>query len=251
MFYILLGGVIEMIDNPKIILPQDPNVRQGLEAKLDEYRGRIAKLAEQNPHITPEQIHSTDAGYKAAIVEELLTTGQVDTNEFSRRLMEMYGSLHVNQFNNAVGVIDDYCKTGGENVIGGTGLNKPKVETNISPKSENLGYEITVEIPGSDNHVFCVDNTGKIRGIYKEGLRHYMSDSELWSDHRGFGKMDGEFKKGGLMSAIDLEGNVLHYKGPIQNLRVLGLRQVDIGQMTSDPYIAGLDRPIWKPNALN
>lgn len=47
----------------------------------------------------------------------------MNTWELSIEMDDTYGTdFSVRDFNNACGVVDDYCKTGGKNVSGGTGL---------------------------------------------------------------------------------------------------------------------------------
>ncbi|MEK7503001.1 MAG: hypothetical protein AAB556_00990 [Patescibacteria group bacterium] len=102
-------------ESPILVLPKDETRKQQLRKKLAEYRGRI------DPSHAPETQMS--AICKTTVLERLLRDGQVKTYDLSLEMAEMYGSgFDVNKFNNACGVIDDYCKTGGQNVSGGTGL---------------------------------------------------------------------------------------------------------------------------------
>jgi|GEM_PF-3523396 len=106
-------------------------------------------------------------------------------------------------------------------------------------KKENIGLEIGVEVSGEKNlYIFCVDNTGKIRGWYEDGFRHYMSDYELWMNGKGLGKMSGDYKKDGLVSALDLDGKPLTENGhEITNLKVKEITEVDIKEMTKNAYM--------------
>lgn len=99
----------------KLLLPDNETRKKQLQIKLFEYKKRIS------PYRAPEMQMSTIC--KISVLERLLKDGQVDTEELSREMFEVYGSgFSVHAFNNACGVIDDYCKTGGKNTHGGTGL---------------------------------------------------------------------------------------------------------------------------------
>ncbi len=118
-----------MTEGPKIVLPEDARLKAKLERKLEEYRGRMSKIKEEgdNKFKHPEllfQINGSYRGacYKASILERLLETGEVNTWDISKELATEYGTFDVQRFNNAAGVIDDYCTTGGKNCSGGTGF---------------------------------------------------------------------------------------------------------------------------------
>lgn len=59
---------------------------------------------------------------KLAVLTELLLEKEVDTYELSLELVKEIPSLNLEYYNRACGVINDYCKTGGSNCRGGTGL---------------------------------------------------------------------------------------------------------------------------------
>ncbi len=105
-----------------LILPNDPVTKEKLEGKLSEYKKRMNKSIEQNPCIAPEAIYCTDVGYKAAIVERLFDKGLVNLSDFAIELQKKYGIINIDDYNNAAGVIDDYCTTGGKNTKDGTGF---------------------------------------------------------------------------------------------------------------------------------
>ena len=64
-----------------------------------------------------------DAIYKVTVLKRLLQDGQVNTYELSLEMAKVHGSsFDVDVFDNACSVIEDYCKTGGANAHGGTGL---------------------------------------------------------------------------------------------------------------------------------
>ena len=106
-------------ESPVIVLPEDEARKQQLRDKLEEYKDRL------HPYRAPELQMSTIC--KIAVVKRLLKDGRVVTWDLSRELATTYGSgFDVNDFSNACGVIEDYCKTGGQNLRGGTGLRAPE-----------------------------------------------------------------------------------------------------------------------------
>ena len=105
--------------SPTIALPTDEARKQQLQDKLEEYRGRM------DPYRAPEMQMGTIC--KIAVLEQLLRDGEVNTFELSLEMSKKYGSgFDHNAFNNACGVVEDYCKTGGQNVSRGTGLRTPE-----------------------------------------------------------------------------------------------------------------------------
>ncbi|MCX6746255.1 MAG: hypothetical protein NTX00_04565, partial [Candidatus Parcubacteria bacterium] len=54
--------------------------------------------------------------YKIAILYELLKVGKVATYELSRKLFTLHGGINSEKFENSCGVIQDYCRTGGQHV---------------------------------------------------------------------------------------------------------------------------------------
>jgi len=115
-----------MEETPKIVLPKDESIKRALEAKLDEYRGRLDRMRKQEPFMHPELFTRANAHsvYKCAILERLLDKGEVDTPAFSLELQKLHGFFDALNYDDAAAVIDDYCMTGGSNVNGGTGLAK-------------------------------------------------------------------------------------------------------------------------------
>lgn len=102
-------------ESPVIILPEDPNRRRQLEAKLEEYKGRLD--SDRHPGLQMRGI------CKKMILERLLRDGQVKTWDFSLELEKTYGPyFDLCDFDMACAVIKDYCETGGANARGGTGL---------------------------------------------------------------------------------------------------------------------------------
>ncbi|MBI1975038.1 MAG: hypothetical protein HYS57_01605, partial [Parcubacteria group bacterium] len=111
----------EATKSPVIVLPDDETRKQQLRDKLTQYKGRV------HPYRAPELQMNMDTICKIAVLERLLCDGQVSTWDLSREMAKTYGSgFDVNAFNNACGVIEDYCKTGGQNLRGGTGLRAPE-----------------------------------------------------------------------------------------------------------------------------
>ncbi len=97
-----------------IILPDDEKRKQQLQAKLAEYRERKKRRG---------SLFSAHAFYKLVVLERLLRDGKVVVGKMFKEM----GESHKEDFDgfdfwDACEVIDDYCKTGGQNVSGGTGL---------------------------------------------------------------------------------------------------------------------------------
>jgi len=104
-----------MSESTIITLPDNHARKQGLEAKLDEYRGRL--------NLDESLAEKMDTICKIAVLETLLREGKVVTWDLSQDLFAKYGeAFDIKQFNVACEVIIDYCDTGGQNVWGGTGL---------------------------------------------------------------------------------------------------------------------------------
>ena len=111
-----LKGIARRLEkSPVIVLPENETHKTQLRRKLEEYKGRV------KPFRAPEL--QMDTIYKMTVLERLLRDGQVNTWELSREIAKTYGSdFDGHAFNNACGVIEDYCETGGQNTNGGTGL---------------------------------------------------------------------------------------------------------------------------------
>lgn len=98
-----------------LVKPTDPTRITRLWEKLAEYQGRI------DPFRAPEL--QMDAICKRTVLLTLLRHGRVDTHKLSREMAEQFGSgFDPRAFDNACAVIEDYIKTGGQSVSGGTGL---------------------------------------------------------------------------------------------------------------------------------
>ncbi|HOX10819.1 MAG TPA: hypothetical protein P5323_04025 [Candidatus Moranbacteria bacterium] len=129
----------ENIESPKIKFPENINIVKALQGKLAEYKERLGAQMKEDPYKAPELF--TDTNYKIAVLEKLLTDGEVNTHELSRELNEKYGGFSVGDFDNACAVIEDYTKTGGKEVAGGTGLKFEKKQE----EQKKEGNEDTIE----------------------------------------------------------------------------------------------------------
>lgn len=115
-------------DNPTIIrLPEDPIRKKQLELKLEEYARRLEEGDDAYRHPELQLKLGVDARYKHDVLERVLKNGSLNTWEYSRELGKA-GTFHASAFQTACAVIDEYCKTGGERCIGGTGLPEVTIE---------------------------------------------------------------------------------------------------------------------------
>ena len=115
--------------SPVIRLPEDEGRVEQLERKLIEYQDRLErhrkKIMKEHPYWAPEQIemYLSDTKYKILVLSRVLKDKEVRTYDLSRELIKLEGGLFsVDNYQNACGVIDDYCTTGGQRAHGGTGL---------------------------------------------------------------------------------------------------------------------------------
>ncbi len=111
-----------MIKPFKIILPKNDRRQVKLKKKLSEYEKRVRRLKKTIHINNPELSYNSIPGFKALITRRLYLRGEVETQEFVRELVEEYGSVDFDEFNNAAGVIHDYCETGGKKVKKGSGF---------------------------------------------------------------------------------------------------------------------------------
>jgi hypothetical protein len=106
--------------------------------------------------------------YKIAVLEKLLTYGEVDIHELFRELNEKFSGLDVDAFNNACAVIQDYVKTGGKESHGGTGL---KLKKNHRKKTE------TIENADDFDKLFkIIEETGGLQGSHTLYKPHELKD---------------------------------------------------------------------------
>ncbi|MEK9134808.1 MAG: hypothetical protein AAB451_00665 [Patescibacteria group bacterium] len=118
-----LQNIIERLEkekeSPVLVLPEDKKRQNQLKIKLAEYKKRL------DPYCPPWVEMQMDTICKKTVLEQLLKNGQIKTWDISLEMAKTYGSgFNVDLFNNACGVIEGYCKTGGANLRGGTGLAK-------------------------------------------------------------------------------------------------------------------------------
>lgn len=112
-----IPGYNNMVRKRKIILPDNSEFKTSLEKKIKEYKKRVKKLKKSDKFSNPDMAYSTIAGYKALIAQRLAWRNEVDTQSFAEELKEEYGFIDFIAYNTAAAVIDDYCRTGGKNVI--------------------------------------------------------------------------------------------------------------------------------------
>ena len=105
-----------MDKSPVITLPDDADLRSRLERKLEEYQIRV------QDHPFSLRI-ALDSEYKSILIEELLEHGKVATWKVCNELAKKYSYVDSIYFVNACAVINAYCRDGGKELIGGTGLN--------------------------------------------------------------------------------------------------------------------------------
>lgn len=103
--------------------PDDREERkEQLQLKIDEYGRRIKrKVIGQGPIININSVLHTL--YKRDALKLIIKFGSLNTYAYGRALEEYFGgSIGKREFESACGVADDYVKTGGKNILGGTGL---------------------------------------------------------------------------------------------------------------------------------
>ncbi|HEX8973983.1 MAG TPA: hypothetical protein VF817_00675 [Patescibacteria group bacterium] len=99
-----------------ICIPDDPKRIEQLELKLVEYKRRLADYASR------QHRHCLDVICKIFVLERLLQSGAANRNYLRALFLKEHGSIDETSFNNAFGCMEDYCTTGGKNIMGGTGL---------------------------------------------------------------------------------------------------------------------------------
>lgn len=102
-----------------LALPTDPIRVAQLQAKLVEYKQRL----ERDCH-GDDMFSVWDSICKIAVLDMLLTDGQINLNAVRKKLAHEHGEA-VGRVRVAFEVIADYCKTGGQNLYNGTGLINP------------------------------------------------------------------------------------------------------------------------------
>jgi len=102
---------------PKLVLPNDKIIIGLLEQKMKDYQERLESTASQSRYQDPAITFSSTTWYKYKIAEKLLKSKEVYTWEFSRTLAEPFNYLNTENYNHAAAIINDYCTTGGKNII--------------------------------------------------------------------------------------------------------------------------------------
>ena len=106
-------------------IPENERVSRvaSLEKKLDEYTDRLRKAWEA--HVTAFELLNPNDRFKRDALRILIKKGEVNTYSLSKALVHLGSYEYEEFFNNACSVIQDYVKTGGKVVTGGTGLSVP------------------------------------------------------------------------------------------------------------------------------
>lgn len=114
-------------DSSKIELPEDPKefevIVKRLQNKLEDYKSRLKQQEE-----TKEPAYKiADTKLKIYVSEEILTMGtRFNAYDLSLKLSKSFKKegreFDLLAFDSAYKVIKDYCETGGENVVWGTGF---------------------------------------------------------------------------------------------------------------------------------
>lgn len=127
----------ERMESPKIEFPEDIAVVRALQNKLTEYKERLEKQIKDNPYKAPEVF--ADTKYKITILEELLTKGEVDGEKLFKKITNTSKEVfNFDAYHEAYKVIEDYAKTGGKEIAGGTGLKfEKKQQKQEREKPEN------------------------------------------------------------------------------------------------------------------
>jgi hypothetical protein len=116
-----------------LVLPNDPTLRQQLEAKLQEYRNRL-----HQPQLTPHREASTN--YKIWVLQQLLDQDSLDFLVLKAAVAKdaTNQTLAIAYLAYAWKVIENYCFNRGNQNRGGTGLPTGEVAA-IYPTVEEGG----------------------------------------------------------------------------------------------------------------
>ena len=111
----------------------------------------------------------------------------MNTWDLSREMAETYGSgFSVNDFQNACGVIEDYCKTGGQNLHGGTGLRAPEQmdSKRLRPGYPPMGHRVRIaEAAEVYGYQLDAGMTGTVNeGAYCGGIFDYTQECPVQFD---------------------------------------------------------------------
>lgn len=105
-----------------------PERYQKLAQKLEEYKKRLMDNPACDGYKAPELFleENNILRYRITILERLLRNGKVDSWSLSREMaqeLQKKGEVFDSRrFDSACRIIDDYVKTGGKHLVGGTGL---------------------------------------------------------------------------------------------------------------------------------
>ncbi len=118
-------------------LPEDPVRQVQLENKLREYETRNEENCKLNADCLKKASPEQRAGilgvgiYKFLILQRMLRDGELNCHSFALEMMKKFVKLDIafsiTNFSRANMVIDDYVKTGGQNIKDGTGLPPPNI----------------------------------------------------------------------------------------------------------------------------
>lgn len=127
-------------EGPKIKFPEDIGTVRALQNKLAQYEGELGFSLKESPGKPPELVKDKRRDYKIAVLERLLTTGEVDEDKLAKELKEKHGSLDVPSFYGACSAVQDFVKFGIEGSKGGLGPELQRRQE-TRPKSR-IGGEI-------------------------------------------------------------------------------------------------------------
>jgi hypothetical protein len=113
------GDFNQIFDYPLIRQPESQERVKRLQVKLKEYKKRLDDGDDGNTKKKQQFIESTS--YKIRLLETILLDGSAHTYRIWKK-MGNEENLNPTAFHNACRVIDDYCRTGGKKVKGGTGF---------------------------------------------------------------------------------------------------------------------------------
>lgn len=101
-------------EGPKIKFPEDEDIEtvRAFQEKLTEYREGPDLLMKECPGKPPELVEDKGRAYKIAVLERLLTTGEVDEDKLARELKGKHGSLDVSSFYGACSAVQESVKFG-------------------------------------------------------------------------------------------------------------------------------------------
>lgn len=114
------------------------------------------------------------------------------------------------------------------------------------------GYEICMRINGYDCDTFLyVDEEKKVRSICNEDGLENFTEEEKWNSDRIQGSLEGIIRKD-LQVAVIKNNKLIKWNDHYLYGKIKSIKEVDIKkEIASDPGIAGIDRPVFKPNSTN